>query len=245
MHGSQFNVIQKGYIMFQLSATYQHTTEGRREIVRKCYGLTQSERLALILVDGTHLAIEVRDRIRALDDEDFRQIMNKLLSLGLISEVCLAPADFAHGHECNACEPPVGLHDRLAPVTMVCNDPHYDFSVAATAATDYHLLCPTASTALALEEWTKLRGWHVGRAALPAQAAAAARQHSHIAGKAFTASRSRPLTPKRFPSDVDGTPSSARSSHTASGSASGKRPVAISLLLSIGAFLKGTMAVVR
>lgn len=246
MQGSQINVTQKGYIMFQLSATYQRSAEGRHEIVRKCRGLTQSERLALILVDGINPASEVRDRIRALDDERFRQVMNKLLSLGLVCEVLEAPADLAHGQVRVARPAPVRALDRLAPVTIVRNDPQYDFSVGTVAAVpDFPSLCPTASAALALAEWNKLRGWHVKDAGPEVTAAATASTQTNNAGKASASLLPWSLITKRYTSDVDRTPISVRTGQHAHGPDTGKRPVAIRLLLCLLALLTGTMAVVR
>lgn len=246
MQGSQINVIQKGYIMFQLSATYQRSAEGRHEIVKKCCGLTQTERLALILVDGINPASEVRDRIHALNNESFRKVMDKLLSLGLICEVIEAPADLAHGQVREARLASVRVRDRLAPVTIVRNDPQYDFSVGTVAAaTDFPSLCPTASAALVLAEWTRLRGWHVRDADPKVAAAATARRRTYSAGKASASLVPWWLITKRCTSSVDRIPISVMTEQHAPGPDTGKRPVAMRLLLCFVALLTGTIAVIR
>lgn len=231
--------------MIELSTVYQHSKKGRNEIVRKCHGLTRSERLALIVMDGITPADEIRERLGAMNGNGFEQAIDKLLSLGLINEVVFAPVDLARMNLarmklCDEIDAPLPRLDALASVTVVRNDPHYDFSVAALAAApDFSSLCPTASTAIALEEWTRLRGWHVKWHAQPVKADASARRSTGTARNALRFSL--PWSPVRKRPMPD---SSARGS-IVPGQADGKRPFAISVLVAIAAVVTGTMAVVR
>lgn len=156
--------------MVESSTVYQRSEEGRNEIVRRLHNLTQSERLTLILTDGVCSAKEVRARLKALTDERFERDMKTLLALELIGkmpsrEIAGANATLAEngfGNAPEACPKP----DALAPVTLVRSDPNFDFTAfAETISIMTPTLCPTASTALALQEWSKRRGWHIGASA--------------------------------------------------------------------------------
>lgn len=232
--------------MIELSAVYQHSKEGRNEIVKKCHGLTRSERLVLIVIDGITPVDKIRDRLGAAADEAFQRAMDKLQSLGLIHEVICAPANFTYKSAPDAVDTPFPRLDALAPVTVVCSDPHYDFSAAAVAATsDFSSLCPTATTALALEEWSALRGWHLKWHAQPVKSAVIARRGTHVERKASAfwlpwSTLETPAVPN-FSRARD----LAERGQFASEQAGGKRPFAIRIAIAIAAVITGTMAVVR
>jgi len=113
--------------MFLSTATYQRTQAGREEIYRKQAGLTQSERLVLIMVDGITSCQDVRAKLSSLKDERFERAMHMLLKKDLITEVFLS----VEGQEPEQIETEVVdrfLHqDPADPVTIISYHPEEDF----------------------------------------------------------------------------------------------------------------------
>ena len=64
--------------MFNPSIIFQRTHAGREEIKQKSHGLTQSERLVLIMIDGVASYQGVRDKLPALTDVRFERALKKL-----------------------------------------------------------------------------------------------------------------------------------------------------------------------
>jgi hypothetical protein len=66
---------------------FQRTHTGREEIQKKSHGLTQSERLVLIMIDGVSSYKEIRAKLPVLTDERFERALQKLQLKELALEV--------------------------------------------------------------------------------------------------------------------------------------------------------------
>jgi hypothetical protein len=75
--------------MFESTVIFQRTQAGRTEIHEKKCGLTQSERLVLIMVDGVSSFRGVRSKLPVLTDERFERAIRTLLRKDLILEVLM------------------------------------------------------------------------------------------------------------------------------------------------------------
>lgn len=84
--------------MFDPQVTFQRTHTGRTEIHEKKAGLTQSERLVLIMVDGVTPYQGVRTKLPVLTHHRFERAIRTLLQKELISEVFM-PVDGAHAEQ--------------------------------------------------------------------------------------------------------------------------------------------------
>ena len=104
-----------------VSATFQRTESGRSEIKNKMHGLTQSERLALIVVDGVSPYGELRKKLKGLADDRFQRALNKLLQKNLIFEVLLPTNEEQEVFDAATVDR--FLHqDPLDPVTIISFD---------------------------------------------------------------------------------------------------------------------------
>lgn len=125
--------------MMQGSTVYQRTEQGRAEIRNKSHGLTQSERQALILVDGSTARDALGQKLIRLSPQRLQQILLKLEQLGLISELLLAP-EVQPTENFDSAEIERFLHqDALDPVTVISFEPEQDFDLTdpgLTAATN-------------------------------------------------------------------------------------------------------------
>ena len=109
--------------MFDQSVVFQRSDTGREEIHRKSHGLTQSERLVLIMVDGVSTYQEVRNKLPALTNERFDRAMQKLRTKELILEV-LVPVEGQAPEELESTVVDRFLQqDPLDPVTIIMYDP--------------------------------------------------------------------------------------------------------------------------
>lgn len=79
--------------MFGSTVIFQRTHAGRTEIHEKKCGLTQSERLVLIMVDGASTFSGVRSKLPVLSDERFERAVRTLQQKELILEVFMPVAD--------------------------------------------------------------------------------------------------------------------------------------------------------
>lgn len=109
--------------MFDPSIIFQRTHTGRDEIYQKSHGLTQSERLVLIMVDGVSTYQQVRGKLPSLVDERFERAVRKLHAKELILEVFLpvagqAPEEIEQGVVDRFLQ-----QDPLDPVTIMFRDP--------------------------------------------------------------------------------------------------------------------------
>jgi hypothetical protein len=113
----------------QASAIFQRTDSGRTEIKNKMHGLTQSERLALIVIDGVTTYGNLREKLKGLSEERFDRALTKLLQKALIFEVLLPEAN-AVPEEFDASTVNNYLHqDPLDPVTIMSFDPEEEFDL--------------------------------------------------------------------------------------------------------------------
>lgn len=113
--------------MFSSTTIYQRTQVGREEIYRKQAGLTQSERLVLIMIDGVASYQEVRAKLSSLKDERFERAMRTLLKKELICEVFLPMEGQAPEQIETEVVDRFLLQDPADPVTIISYDPEEDF----------------------------------------------------------------------------------------------------------------------
>lgn len=73
------------------------TQSGHLEILQKALGLTQSERLVLLLVDRETTRARLLDRLSGLSEARFERALGGLLSLGLLEEV--SPGEYPERYE--------------------------------------------------------------------------------------------------------------------------------------------------
>ncbi|HJV75975.1 MAG TPA: hypothetical protein VJ654_17270 [Noviherbaspirillum sp.] len=122
--------------MFNPSIIFHRTHEGREEIKQKSHGLTQSERLVLIMVDGTSSCQEIRAKLPALTDERFNRALDKLQKKELILEVFM-PVEGQEAEELDSAVIDRFLQqDPLDPVTIIMLDPDEELAgIPAPAVT--------------------------------------------------------------------------------------------------------------
>lgn len=121
--------------MFNPEIIFQRTQTGRDEIQQKSHGLTQSERLVLIMVDGVSNYKEVRAKLPVLTAERFDRALSNLQKKDLILEVFL-PVD---GQPAEILERTVIdrflQQDPLDPVTIIVRDPEEELGALGQAFT--------------------------------------------------------------------------------------------------------------
>ncbi|GAB3542595.1 hypothetical protein GCM10027343_14800 [Noviherbaspirillum agri] len=140
--------------MFDPSVIFQRTHEGRAEIKQKSHGLTQSERLVLIMVDGVSTYQQVRDKLPSLTDDRFNRGLRKLHQKELILEVFM-PTEEAEAEHLEQEVIDRFLHqDALDPVTIIMFDPEDELGgISAPAVSPYQkLLEKTPSAAQPLPQ---------------------------------------------------------------------------------------------
>lgn len=108
------------------NAIYQRTEDGRYEIRAKQRGLTQSERQALILIDGITSYDGLCLTLKKLHPPRLDQILRKLAQKGLILELLLPNETGAE----ETFEPAIVdrflRQDPLDPITIIASDPEPD-----------------------------------------------------------------------------------------------------------------------
>lgn len=113
----------------QGTTVYQRTENGRAEIRNKSHGLTQSERQALIMVDGATSCDGLAQKLARLSGQRLQQILLKLERSGLIAELLLVPESI-QPEQLDRDEIDRFLQqDELDPVTIISFDPDEDFSL--------------------------------------------------------------------------------------------------------------------
>ena len=109
--------------MFDPSIIFQRTHAGRDEIQQKSHGLTQSERLVLIMVDGASTYREVRNKLPVLTEERFERALSNLQKKELILEVFM-PIEGQAAEELERTVIDRFLQqDPMDPVTIILRDP--------------------------------------------------------------------------------------------------------------------------
>lgn len=113
--------------MIDPAVIFQRTQAGRDEIYQKSGGLTQSERLVLIMVDGVAPYQGVRNKLPALTDERFSRAFQKLLQKELVLEVFM-PLESQAAEELDKTVIDRFLQqDPMDPVTIMMIDPDEQF----------------------------------------------------------------------------------------------------------------------
>ena len=126
------------------SAVFQRTESGRNEIKNKMHGLTQSERLALIVIDGVTSYGDLRRKLKGLTEERFERALSKLLQKNLIFEVLLS-LDDSVAEEFDSKTIDLFLQqDPLDPVTIMSINPEeeFDLDMPAEVATPPQFQAP-------------------------------------------------------------------------------------------------------
>lgn len=117
--------------MFDPSIIFHRTQAGRDEIQQKSHGLTQSERLVLIMVDGASTFQQVRSKLPVLTDDRFVRAVQKLQAKELILEVFL-PVEGQAPEEIERTVIDRFLQqDPLDPVTIIMRDPEEELEFLA------------------------------------------------------------------------------------------------------------------
>lgn len=122
--------------MFEPGTLFQRSDTGRAEIHKKSHGLTQSERLVLIMVDGVASYLELREKMAGLTEERIDRAMRTLLEKELIFEVLLPiPGQIPEQIDDQAVAR--YLHqDPCDPVTIISFDPEEEFGAVPIAFND-------------------------------------------------------------------------------------------------------------
>lgn len=105
----------------------QRTDLGLETVKIKSIRLTQSERLALIIVDGVTPYHALREKVWALSTERFMRAMNTLLEKNLIFEVLLLDENQQQEELDSAIVDRFLEQDTLDPVTIISVDPEDHF----------------------------------------------------------------------------------------------------------------------
>lgn len=114
--------------MFSSSTIFQRTQAGRDEIKQKSHGLTQSERLVLIMIDGVTPFGDVRAKLPALTDERFARALERLSHKELVLEVFM-PVEGQVAEELDRSVVDRFLQqDPLDPVTIIMRNPEEELS---------------------------------------------------------------------------------------------------------------------
>ena len=117
----------------QATAIFQRTESGRSEIKHKMHGLTQSERLALIVIDGVSTYGELRAKLKGLSQERFDRAVEKLLQKSFVIEVLLDDGQNI-AEEFDAKTIDTFLHqDPMDPLTIMAFDPEEEFDLDMSA----------------------------------------------------------------------------------------------------------------
>ena len=112
---------------------FQRTQAGRDEIHNKSHGLTQSERLVLIMVDGVSTYSQIRAKLPVLKDERFDRAFQKLQLKELVLEVFM-PVDGQAPDELERTVIDRFLEqDPMDPVTIMITDHEDEMEFLALA----------------------------------------------------------------------------------------------------------------
>ena len=112
---------------------FQRTHTGREEIHKKSHGLTQSERLVLIMVDGVSTYKDIRAKLPVLTDERFERALQKLQLKELVLEVFM-PLDGQAPDELERTVIDRFLQqDPMDPLTVILHDPEDELGMLSHA----------------------------------------------------------------------------------------------------------------
>ena len=114
--------------MFQPETLFQRSHSGRSEIYKKACGLTQSERLVLIMVDGVTPYLGLRSKMAGLTEDRIQRALHTLLEKELVHEVLLPVPDQLPEEIDKQVVDRYLLQDPLDPVTVISLDPEEDLA---------------------------------------------------------------------------------------------------------------------
>jgi hypothetical protein len=117
--------------MIEPTTIFQRTQVGRDEIYKKSRGLTQSERLVLIVIDGTTSFDGIRKKLPVLTDERFNRALSSLQKKDLVLEVFLPMGEMESDEVESAVIDRFLQQDPLDPVTIIVMDPEEEFEALA------------------------------------------------------------------------------------------------------------------
>lgn len=163
-----------------ISLRFQRTHTGRAEIHEKRHGLTQSERLVLIMIDGVTAYGDVRKKLPVLSNERFSRAFNTLIKKDLIIEIFLPVADQTAETVERSVIDRFLQQDPLDPVTIIVHDIEEELGEATLRCRD---TTAKASASLPIDREASMQTERSGeeRDAHNAPAAQAAMDEHHIA----------------------------------------------------------------
>jgi len=131
--------------MFDPAIIFQRTQAGKDEIQQKSHGLTQSERLVLIMIDGATAYQGIRSKLPVLTDARFDRALTKLLQKDLVCEVFL-PLDGVGPEEIERSVIDRFLQqDPMDPLTILFIDPDEQFDDMITESVPAKPVVPAYS----------------------------------------------------------------------------------------------------
>ncbi|HZW22282.1 hypothetical protein [Noviherbaspirillum sp.] len=110
---------------------FQRTHTGREEIHKKSHGLTQSERLVLIMVDGVSSYQQIRAKLPVLTDERFGRALQKLQLKELVLEIFMPVEGQAPDELERTVIDRFLQQDPMDPVTIILRDPEEELELLA------------------------------------------------------------------------------------------------------------------
>jgi hypothetical protein len=116
-------------LIYQSDDLFQRTDKGRLEIRLKKQGLTQSERLMLIMVDGLSNYGALRMKLKSLKEERFDRALLSLLDRGLIVELSAPLEDHIPEIIDNQEMDNFLRQEDLDPVSVIAYSPEEEFGV--------------------------------------------------------------------------------------------------------------------
>lgn len=119
--------------MTDSNTIFQRTHSGREEIHNKSHGLTQSERLVLIMVDGVSTYQGIRAKLSALTDDRFNRALQKLVANELIVEVFMPLHDQTPDELESTVIDRFLRQDPMDPVTVMLQDPEDELGLLKQA----------------------------------------------------------------------------------------------------------------
>jgi hypothetical protein len=114
------------------TVVFQRTELGREEIYNKKKGLTQSERLVLIMVDGTSAYAQLQVKLKSLVKARIERALHTLIDKGLILEVLFADVSYQQPEVEKAVVDKFLLQEAFDPVTVMSFDPEEDYGGSST-----------------------------------------------------------------------------------------------------------------
>ncbi len=120
--------------MTDLNIIFQRTQSGRNEIYNKSHGLTQSERLVLIMIDGVTPYQGVRAKLPVLVEDRFNRALLNLQKKELILEVFMPLEGQAPDDVESTVIDRFLQQDPLDPLTIIFVDPEEELGIPHLAS---------------------------------------------------------------------------------------------------------------